>query len=191
MRRNRAAKLGPRLRARQHRCCRCATTAARPGIRLAMTAEEAAPFMHAPDGPSLRSKRGVEQFRCTDDTRSRAIRRRGAPTSPPHAAITPDALNTGLRQCQSESTNPVAIGSTGVPTRSGGDLLQIATGRFREAGESTVKNHIAGGRTNRSLRRPGRYGPAGAASRRAPLGPYHLACTPKTTTAATPQSAAH
>ena len=32
--------------------------------------------------------------------------------SPPGAAITPDALNTGLRQCQSESTNPLTIGST-------------------------------------------------------------------------------
>jgi hypothetical protein len=33
--------------------------------------------------------------------------------SPTGAAITPDALNTGLRQSQSESKNPVTIGSTG------------------------------------------------------------------------------
>jgi hypothetical protein len=30
-------------------------------------------------------------------------------------------------------------------TRCGGDLLEIATGRFREAAESTVIDHTAGG----------------------------------------------
>jgi hypothetical protein len=55
------------------------------------------------------------------------------------AAITHEALSTGLRQAQSESTNPVTVGSSGeVQTRCGGDLLQIATGRVREAGESTA-----------------------------------------------------
>jgi hypothetical protein len=105
-----------------------------------------APVPHALDGPSLRSKRGVEHFRRPDGTRSRAIRRRGAPTSPPRAAITPDALNTGLRQCQSERHKHCSNRlNEGEQTRSGGDLLQIATGRFREAGESTVKNDTVGG----------------------------------------------
>jgi hypothetical protein len=134
------------LRARQHRWCRCGTTAAHPGIRLTVAAAGGlAPNKHPPAGPLFLSKPGVEHFRRTDGKRSRAIRHRGAPMSPAGAAITPDALNTGLRQCQSESANPVTIGSTGVQTRSGGDLLQIATGCLREAGESTVKNHTAGG----------------------------------------------
>lgn len=43
--------------------------------------------------------------------------------SPTGAAITPDALSTGLRQCQSESTISVTVGLSGVQTRSGGDLI--------------------------------------------------------------------
>jgi hypothetical protein len=58
---------------------------------------------------------------------------------PTGAAITPEPLSTRLRQAHSESTNPVTVGSSGeVQTRCGGDLLQIATGRVREAGESTA-----------------------------------------------------
>jgi hypothetical protein len=64
--------------------------------------------------------------------------------SPKGAAITPDALNTGLRQCQSESANPVTIGSTGGADTFRRGPLQIAAGRFRKAGESTVINHTAG-----------------------------------------------
>ena len=117
-----------------------------------MTAAAArAPFTHTPDGPSFRSKPGVEHFRRSDGTHSRAIRYRGAPMSPTGAAITPDALNTGLRRCQSESTNPVTIGSTGVQTRYGRDLVKIAAGRFREAGESTVINDTAGGALGKLL----------------------------------------
>jgi hypothetical protein len=52
--------------------------------------------------------------------------------SPTGAAITPDALNTGLRQCQSESANPVRIGSTGCADTLRRGPLQIAAGRFRE-----------------------------------------------------------
>jgi hypothetical protein len=99
-----------------HRYCwrRCCTTAACPGMRLTITAAgEPAPFKHAPSGPSLRSKRGVEPFRRTDDTYARPIRRRGAPMSPTGAAITLEALSTGLRQCLSESTNPVTVGLAG------------------------------------------------------------------------------
>jgi hypothetical protein len=132
------------LRARQHRWCRCGTTAAHPGIRLTVAAAGGlAPNKHPPAGPLFLSKPGVEHFRRTDGKPSRAIRHRGAPMSPKGAAITPDALNTGLRQCQSESANPVTIGSTGVQTLRRGPL-QIATGRFRKAGESTVINHTAG-----------------------------------------------
>ena len=65
-------------------------------------AAEPAPLTHARDGPSLRSKRGVEHFRRTDDTHSQAISHRGAPISPTGAAI--KALSTGFRQGQSEST---------------------------------------------------------------------------------------
>jgi hypothetical protein len=64
------------------------------------------PSKHSPDGPSLRSKRGVEHFRRTDDTYRRANRNRAAPMAPTGAAITVEALSTGLRQCQSESTKP-------------------------------------------------------------------------------------
>ena len=71
-----------------------------------IAAGESAPFEHAPDDPSLRSKRGVEHFRRIDGTHSRAIRRRGAPTWPTGAAITPDVLNKGLRQCQFRKHKP-------------------------------------------------------------------------------------
>jgi hypothetical protein len=43
--------------------------------------------------------------------------------SPTGAAIIPDALSTGLPQCQSESTISVTAGLSGVQTRSGGDLI--------------------------------------------------------------------
>src|ERR1700739_716163 len=89
-------------------------TAPCPGMRLTITAAgEPAPFKHAPCGPSLRSKRGIEQFRRTDDTYARPIRRRGAPMLPTVAAINLEALRTGLRQCQFESTNPVTVGFAG------------------------------------------------------------------------------
>ena len=73
-----------------------------------IAAGEPASFKHTPDGPSLRSKRGVEHFRRTDDTYSRAIRSRGAPTG-----ATIKAPGMGLRQGQSESTNPLTVGLTG------------------------------------------------------------------------------
>jgi hypothetical protein len=153
-----------------------------------MTAVAArAPFPHALDGPSLRSKRGVEHFRCAEDTRSRATRPRGAPTSPRRAAITPDAPNTGLRQCQCKSTNPVAIGSTRVA-----DTLRWGplTDRHRTFPGGWGVNR------EKSYRR-GRHQPLIATSSsqgswatdipmRAPLTP---GCTPKTSTAATRQSA--
>jgi hypothetical protein len=83
-------------------------------MRLTITAAgEPALFKHAPCGPSLRSKRGIEQFRRTNDTCARPISRRGAPMSPTGAAITLEALSTGLRQCQSLSTNPVTVGLAG------------------------------------------------------------------------------
>jgi hypothetical protein len=44
-----------------------------------------------------------------------------------------------------------------VQTRSGGDLLQIATGGFREAGESTVINHTAGGALGKLLNAVGEH----------------------------------
>jgi hypothetical protein len=55
-----------------------------------------------------------------------------APTSPTGPAIILEALYTGLRQCQSESTNPVAVGQAGrCRSVTAGTFLQIATGRFR------------------------------------------------------------
>jgi hypothetical protein len=67
--------------------------------------------------PSLRSKRGVEQSRPPDGTYSRAIRYRGAPMRPTGAAGTVEVLDTGLRQYQPDSTNPLAVGlSAGAET---------------------------------------------------------------------------
>jgi hypothetical protein len=107
------------------------------------------PSKHSPDGPSLRSKRGVEHFRRTDDTCRRAIRNRAAPMAPTGAAITVEALSTGLRQCQSESTKPCNCRlNRAVQTRDDRDLFQIATGRFREAGESTAIKDTAGALEN-------------------------------------------
>jgi len=69
--------------------------------------------------------------------------------SPTGAAVTLEALDTGLRQYQPDSRNPVTVGlSGGCRHVTGGDLLQIATGRFREAGESTVTKDTAGGATH-------------------------------------------
>jgi hypothetical protein len=109
-----------------------------------VAAGELAPFKHAPAGPLFLSKPGVEHFRHTDGKHSRAIRHRGAPMSPTGAAITPDALNTGLRRCQSESANPVRIGSTGCADTSGGDLYRSPPDVSGKAGESTAINDTAG-----------------------------------------------
>jgi hypothetical protein len=69
--------------------------------------------------------------------------------SPTGAAVTLEALDTGLRQYQPDSRNPVTVDlSGGCRHVTGGDLLQIATGRFREAGESTVTKDTAGGATH-------------------------------------------
>ena len=103
-----------------------------------------APYKHPPASPLFLSKPGVEHFRRTDGKHSRAIRHRGAPMSPTSAPITPDALNTGLRQCQSESANPANNRlNRGADTFRRGPL-QIANGRFRKAGESTAINDTAG-----------------------------------------------
>src|ERR1700753_1461410 len=101
--RYRTVKLRVRLSARQHHWCRRSTNAVHP-VRLTTTAGGLAPFKQALDGPSLRSKRSVEDFRRTDNTYSGASKHRGAPTSPPWAAETLEALNTRLRQHQSNST---------------------------------------------------------------------------------------
>lgn len=103
--RYRTVKLRVRSSARQHHWCRRSTIAVHPG-RLTTAAEELAPFKQALDGPSLRSKRGVEDFGRIDNTYSGASKHRGAPTSPPWAAETLEALDTRLRQHQSNSTVP-------------------------------------------------------------------------------------
>jgi hypothetical protein len=71
-------------------------------------------------------ERGFEQFGRAEGTHAQAITHGGAPVSTTRAVITSAA--------QSSLTTQI---------RYGGDLLQIATGRFRAAGESTVRNHIA------------------------------------------------
>jgi hypothetical protein len=72
--------------------------------------------------------------------------------SPTGAAITLEALSTGLRQCQSLKHKPCSCRlSRAVQTRYGRDLLQIATGRFREAGESTATKDTAGGATHSGI----------------------------------------
>ena len=101
--RYRTVKLRVRLSARQCHWCRRSTISVPPG-RLTTAAGELAPFKQALDGPSLRSKRGVEDFRRTDNTHSVASKHRGAPTSPPWAAEILEALDTRLRQHQSNST---------------------------------------------------------------------------------------
>jgi hypothetical protein len=150
-------------------------TAACPGMRLTITAAgEPAPFKQAPGSPSLRSKRGIEQFRRTDNTYARPIRRRGAPMSPTGAAITLEALSTGLRQClvRKHKTCNCRL-SRAVQTRYGRDLLQIATGRVREAGESTVIDDTAGGATH-----PGQLrNTVGGTSALSVNGEYSAACS--------------
>ncbi len=72
-------------------------------------ARELAPFNHAPNGLSFGSKRGAEHFRRTHYTYLRVIKHRGAPMSPTGAAITPEALGTGLREWHSDSTVNVGL----------------------------------------------------------------------------------
>jgi hypothetical protein len=81
-----------------------------------------APLRYVPGGPSLRSKRGVEQSRPTDGTFSRAIRYRGAPKRQIGAAGTVEVLDTGLRQYQPDSKNPLAVGLSG-----GAETLRAGT----------------------------------------------------------------
>jgi len=60
------------------------------------------------------------------------------------------ALSTGFCQGQSESATLKLSAQPSVQTRIGGDLLQIATGRFREAAESTLIYDNAGGALKKS-----------------------------------------
>jgi hypothetical protein len=76
---------------------------------------------------------------------------------PAGAAITIEALSTGLRQYQPDSRQPVTVGVAGrCRPVTAGTSLQIATGRFREAGESTVTKDTAGARRTRELRNAAR-----------------------------------